>query len=224
MIETARLTTVRDSLAEQLLFSVGYKVPRLCCPALVTGRAYVEPATPTRKVLINFMRAGGHSDWGQNIEPTAWARSMSEVVVRLQADGWWPLIISHDRKEMDWAKHLWPDVPRSLPAGPREYFEIAHDAAFGVFNRMHASVSVAGIGIPSVAIGTDSRTLMVENLGLPTLFVKDATSQRILAAIGELVHCREAESRRLLKLRESTIKDYEDRLRPFFESATFAAE
>jgi hypothetical protein len=216
MLETAQLTTVRDRLAEQLFGSLGHRTIRLCCPALLTAQAYLKPTSPTRKVLINFMRAGGHSDWGQNIEPSVWGRTMDEVITQLCVQGWQPLIIAHNQKEIEIAKVHWPHLPRTCPARPLEYFEIARDAAFGVFNRMHASLSLAGLGIPSVALGTDSRNLMVENLGLPALFVKEANASRILATIAELVHHREAESRRLLDLREATLRDYEGCLRPFF--------
>jgi hypothetical protein len=216
MLETARLTTVRDRLAQQLFGSLGHTTARLCCPALLTAQAYINPTPPTRKVLINFMQAGGHSDWGQKIEPLAWESTMDEVITQLCVEGWQPLIIAHNQKEFEMARLRWPHLPRTCPSRPLEYFEIARDAAFGVFNRMHASLALAGLGIPSVALGTDSRNLMVENLGLPALFVKEATAGRILAAIAELVHYREAESRRLLVLREATLRNYEDCLRTFF--------
>ena len=131
-------------------------------------------------------------------------------------------MIAHNQKEMEIARQLWPDLPRTCPAGPPEYFETARDAAFGIFNRMHASVSLAGLGIPSVAVGTDSRNLMVENVGLPVLFVKEATTSRILTAIADLLRHREKESRRLLDLRETTLREYEGCLRPFFDRLRLA--
>jgi hypothetical protein len=220
MLDTMRLTTVRDRLAQQLFGSLGHQTIRSCCPALLTAQVYAKPAAPTRKVLINFMHGGGHFGWGQGIDPSVWERTMHDVIAQLGAQGWQPLMIAHNEKEIGIARRLWPDLPRTLPAGPLEYFETARDAAFGVFNRMHASVSLAGLGIPSVAVGTDSRNLMVENLGLPVLFVKEATSGRIFTAISELLRCREQESRRLLALREATLRDYEGCLRPFFAPFT----
>jgi hypothetical protein len=220
MLGTARLTTVRDRVAEQLFGSLGHKTMRLCCPALLAAQAYVKPTTPTRKVLISFMRGGGHYEWGQGIDPSIWERTMHVVIAQLRTEGWQPVLIAHNQAELDLAKQLWPDLPNTCPTSAGEYFEVARDAAFGVCNRMHASVALAGLGIPSVAVGTDSRNLMVENVGLPVLFVKEATSKRMVAAIAELVRSRKQESRRLLDLREATLRGYESCLRPFFAPFT----
>lgn len=220
MLGAVKLTTVRDRLTQQLFGSLGHKTMTIGCPALLTAQVHVKPTTPTRKVLINFMREGGHSSWDQGIDTLAWARTMQEVIAQLRTEDWQPLMIAHNKKEEEIARHLWPDLLCICPADSLQYFETGCDAAFGVFNRLHASVSLAGLGIPSVAVGTDSRILMVENIGLPVFFVKEATSTRILTAIAELLRCRESESRRLLDLREATLKDYEGCLRPFLAPLT----
>jgi hypothetical protein len=100
----------------------------------------------------------------------------------------------------------------------RDYFEIARDAAFGVVNRLHASVALAGLGIPSLAVGTDSRNLMVELTGLPVFYVKEAALDRIIATIDYLQSHRDLESRRLLALQEATLTEYQDYLRPYLSS------
>jgi hypothetical protein len=98
----------------------------------------------------------------------------------------------------------------------QEYFEVVRDAAFGVCNRMHASVALAGLGIPSVAVGTDSRNLMVEAVGLPVFYVKEATPNRMIAIIDYLQRNRDFESQRLLALRETTLIEYTNCMRAFF--------
>jgi polysaccharide pyruvyl transferase WcaK-like protein len=141
---------------------------------------------------------------------------MRTIVAQLAQSGWQPVLLAHNAKELTLAAELWPDLPRVCPADTREYFECVRDAAFGVVNRMHASVALAGLGIPSVAVGTDSRNLMVEQLGLPVFYVKDATPERLLATIDEMQHEREKESQRLLALRETTLEEYVDCLSVFF--------
>lgn len=222
MLEAARVTTTRDSLTSALFATLGYKTRQICCPALLVAQAHVRPAEPTRKVLVNYMHAGGHYDWGQGIAATVWEQTIRQVLDHLLAQGWKPLLLAHDPSELALAAKLWPDVPRVCPRSAREYFEVVRDAAFGVFNRMHASVAIAGLGIPSVAAGTDTRNLMVASLGLPVFYVKEATPARMLTAINELASHRDAESRRLLTLRESTLNGYEDCLRPFIASSGLA--
>ena len=214
MLEAARLTTVRDGLARDLLRSLGYDVPQLCCPAIILGQTFAAPVPPTRKVLINFMRGGSLFDWEQHIDIAAWERTMHGVVTELRGQGWQPLLIAHEECELELAAQIWPDLPRVCPTDRHEYFSTVRDAAFGIFNRLHASVVAAGLGIPSLAIGTDCRLFMIEAIGLPVLYTKDATAERILAVVQDLADHREAESRRLLRLREVTLQAYMECLRP----------
>ena len=214
MLESARLTTVRDRLANKLMTSIGRLPPQLCCPALLAAQAFVQPSAPTKKVLINYMAGGGHYDWGQAIDAKIWEQTMRQIVSRLEQQGWQPLLLAHNEKELALAAEIWPQLPRVCPASVPEYFAVARDAAFGVCNRMHASVALAGLGIPSVAVGTDSRNLMVELLGLPVFYVKAATTERMVTAIDELQFKRDGESHRLLALRETTLKEHMDYLHP----------
>ena len=216
MLTAAQLTTVRDRLAQKLFGSLGQDVPQICCPALLTAQAYVAPAKPTRKVLVNYMPGAGFSDFGQGIDAKLWEETMCKIVTHLEQLGWQPLLLAHNATELAAAEKLWPQLPRVCPGSLREYFEVARDAAFGVFNRMHASVAVAGLGIPSVAVGTDARMLMVESVGSQFCFVKDATPERMFAVIDDLLRNRERESERLLALREATLQAYIERMRGYF--------
>jgi polysaccharide pyruvyl transferase WcaK-like protein len=214
MLSAGCVTTVRDSLARRLLASLGYDVPQLCCPAILAGQIYTRQAEPSRKILINYMQGGGHYDWGQRIDRAAWQATMQKLVAELRKQDWRPLLLAHSPTEFSLAAELWPDLPRVLARNSAEYFGVIRDAAFGVFNRMHASVAAAGLGIPSVAIGTDTRNLMVEALSLPVFYVKEATTTRLLLTIDELVSKRDAESSRLLSLREVTRLQYQEYMRP----------
>jgi len=222
MLQTACVTTARDRLMSDLCGSVGYEIRPIPCPAFLAGQAYVSPAAPTRKVVVNFMAGGGHYDWGQNIDAAQWRETMREVVDRLARKGWQPWFIAHNAAELELAAQLWSRYPRFCTTRPSEYFAAVRDAAFGVVNRMHAAVAAAGLGIPSIAIGTDTRTLMIEALGLPSLYVKDATAERILDIAGQLAANRGDEFGRLLALRERTVTDYENCLRPFLPPALAA--
>jgi hypothetical protein len=73
---------------------------------------------------------------------------------------------------------------------------------------MHASVALAGMGIPSVAIGTDTRLLMVKRLGLPFFPVKEASASALESTVEGLLLRRGEEEERLLALREETWQTY----------------
>lgn len=215
MLRAARLTTVRDSLARNLFASLGHRPPELCCPAILTGQMYSSPARPSSKIAINFMRGGGHYDWGQGIDDAAWESTMRRVVGELGRMGYQPLLIAHNPAEAALAAQIWPEWPCVHSANPREYFSAIGDAVCGIFNRLHASVAAAGLGVPSISIGTDSRNLMVREFRLPAFYVKEATADRILSTVKEMIRKRDAERDWLLDLRESTLRAYEKLLDPF---------
>ena len=219
MLVTSRLTIVRDELARRLFETLGFATRKVCCPAILAGQSVVAPAKATKKVLINYMEGGGHYDFGQGIDSSVWEKTMRDVVKELRQRGWQLVFLAHNEKESELAARIWPDLPCVFPNSQRDYFEVVRDAAFGIFNRMHASVAAAGLGIPSVAIGTDTRNLMVETTGLSVLYVKEATADRLLFAVDNLAESRDSETQRLLKLRQETFETYKSILRPFLLSA-----
>jgi len=223
MLSTARLTTVRDPLAGRLLSSAGGAAPVLCCPALLAGQAWVVDARPTTKVVVNYMAGAGHYDWDQAVDARQWETVMRKTVSYLQQSGWQPFLLAHNQKELALAAELWPDLPRARATSVSHYFDLVRDAAFGVCNRLHASMALAGLGIPAITVGTDSRIFMVQMTGQPVFYVKDATVDRLVAAIDGLWEHREAESQRLLTLRENTWQEHLRYLRPFFGALKTAA-
>ncbi|MBD0320105.1 MAG: polysaccharide pyruvyl transferase family protein [Gemmatimonadetes bacterium] len=173
-----RLTTSRDTLAHRLYASVGGDTPLVRCTAFVAPRGQATDRDE-RLVLVNYMAGAGHYDWGQGVDGGGWEATMKTVLERLK-ERHRVAFLCHTQAEYDLAGGLDPSLPRILPRTPREYFEVAARAAGAVCNRLHASVAMAGMGIPSVAIGTDTRLLMVEQVGIPALYVKEATAERVL--------------------------------------------
>jgi hypothetical protein len=216
MLRIARLTTVRDTLARQLLGSVGPEPEFIPCPAFLAAQVFASPvARPRRRVLVNYMPNGAHFTFGQDIDTQTWENTMHRIVTALASD-WELVFLCHDQKEFALAARLWPHHERALPRTVAEYFDTVRGAALGLFNRLHAGVGSAGLGIPSVCIGTDTRLLMVEAIGLPVIYVRNATTEAVLAEFSRLAANREAETQRLLALRETTFLRYRDRLRPWF--------
>jgi hypothetical protein len=158
---------------------VGGDAPLVRCTAFVAPRGQSTAERDERLVLVNYMAGAGHYDWGQGVDGGGWEATMRTVLERLKARHR-VAFLCHTQGEYELAGALDPSLPRFLPRSPREYFEVASRAAGAVCNRLHASVAMAGMGIPSVAIGTDTRLLMVDAVGVPALYVKDATAERVL--------------------------------------------
>jgi hypothetical protein len=202
-----RLTTVRDRLAQLLFESVGQPCPLIPCPALLPGTPLNRSQSNGDLVVINYMEKGGHYDWGQQIDASAWRKTEKTLIERI-AKGERVLFLCHDQREYELASALDPAIPRFLPKNTREYLSVLSRAKAALCNRLHAAIALAGMGIPSVAVGTDTRLLMVDAVGLPYLYVKEATLERMEDTLQDLLRRRESERERLLALRERTWREY----------------
>ena len=202
-----RATTARDRLAKRLFEFLEHSCPLIPCPAFLAGKALTNGSADRDLVVINYMEGGGHYDFGQSINPNAWRSTARNLIASLRQNHRL-LFVCHDQKEYAIASALNGDIPRVLPKNSQEYFSIVARAKVGICNRLHAAVAMAGIGIPSVSVGTDTRMLMVEAVGLPVFYVKDAT----VGGVEDKMHClldnQESERERLLSLREDTWKRY----------------
>jgi len=86
-------------------------------------------------------------------------------------------------------------------------------AKVGFVSRIHAAIPLAGIGVPSLVIGNDTRLGMVETMGLPTVTPKAATAGEIISTLENLIAKGAAERERPRTLREETIGRYVDLFR-----------
>lgn len=203
-----RVTTVRDVLAERLLKSLGIVARLIPCAALLASDRIAQPSG-RGLVLINFMERAAHSDWNQGVSPVCWRETVSTLVERLRCR-YRVEFLCHNTAELRLAGEVFPDIPRHQPNNPEDYFELASDAMAAVCNRLHASVALAGIGIPSVAVGTDTRLLMVQSIGLPAFYVKDVSANVLESILEGLIARQSQEAQRLLELRARVFRLYVD--------------
>ncbi len=103
-----------------------------------------------------------------------------------------------------------PSVPRFMPATIEEYFSLISQSKAAICNRLHAAVALAGLGIPSVSIGTDTRMLMIRAIGLPYRYVKDASIEQLEEDLETSLKGRKEERDRLIELREWSWARYVD--------------
>lgn len=206
-----RLTTVRDPLSHKLFDSLGCETPEIPCSALLASGTQQADRSGESEILINYMPGGGHYAFGQQIDPDTWRNTMKAVIERLRARHK-VAFLCHSESEAKEAAALVTDIPRYLPQSIPEYFRIASRAKAGIFNRMHASVGLGGMGIPSVAICTDTRLLMVKNVGLPCYYVEDTSAAQLEDDVETLLSRSDQERDRLLELREQTNRRYTEKM------------
>jgi len=207
-----KLTTAREPLAQQLFNRAGGDVPMFCCSALLAARGHEPKPTASGPVLINYMPLGGHYDWDQSIDQDAWRQTLRDLIGRLRAKHV-VKFICHSPGEVAAAGELDPTLEVLAPRTPAAYFSVVADAKAAVCNRLHASVGMAGLGIPSVAVGNDTRLLMPQTVGITSLFVEDATAGRLEREVAALIGRRDEISRHLLARRDETWDQYVDAVR-----------
>jgi len=203
-----RLTTVRDTLAEQLCRSLGTETPMIPCSALLAARNHMCTAERNNGVvLINFMHGGGHYEWNQGIDPSVWHATVKTLMGRLKKRHRLAFLC-HNEAEYQLAQHLDPTLPRLWPKTSHEYFAMVSEARVALCNRMHASIVLAGLGIPSVAVCTDTRLLMVDAIELPCFYVKEVSVDQLEGEIEDLLAHHRQEQERLFALKTETWNRY----------------
>lgn len=205
-----QITTARDELFSHLASGLGASVPTIPCSAFLAGRRFqFDHVDDDGIVLFNYMPGGGHFDWGQGIDRERWAATAKLLIQRLSVRHR-VAFLCHDLQEYTAAGHLNPELPRLLPTTIDEYFSLIGRAKAAVCNRVHAAVALAGAGIPSISVGTDSRLLMVAAIGLSNYYVKDVSVGQLEADLETALTNRANERDRLIQLREWTWSRYED--------------
>lgn len=201
------ITTVRDSLAHKLCTSMGVETVPIPCSAFLAAADQVSNKSDDDIVLINYMPGGGHYDWNQGVDHSLWQNTVKCLIDRLRTRHQVGFLC-HNEAEYRIARNLDPTLPSLWPKDKRSYFTQVSRASVALCNRMHASVAMASLGIPSVAVGTDTRLLMVEAIGLPHFYVKEANLDRLEQEIEGLLSNRQRERERLVALRADTWNKY----------------
>lgn len=204
-----RLTTSRDTLAQSLFSSLGEQTPHIPCTGFLAAKNFEKHKENGNLVLINYMEGGGHYDWGQGIDITKWKNIIQQFIDRMRRRHR-IAFLCHNQKEYELARHLDSSIDRFFPKTSNEYFQMISRASVAMCNRMHASVGLAGLGIPSVAVGTDTRLLMVKSLNLPNYYVKDVSVELLENEIENLLKNRSEQKDRLRSLQSDTFKVYLD--------------
>lgn len=206
LLTYCRITTVRDALAQRLCKTLGADTPLIPCTSLLAAGDRVAAAADHAPLLINYMSGGGHYLY-DGVDPRAWQATVTTVIQRLKQRHRLAFLC-HDEAEYRLAHRLDSTLPRVWPKSPQAYLAVVSEAKALLCNRLHASMALAGLGIPSLSVGTDSRLLMVDAVGLPYLYVKDAHADRVEEELEGLLARRAKERDRLMALRRQVLTQY----------------
>lgn len=212
-------STVRDALAQRLWRALGRDAPLIPCAALVSGLEMERlggPQTP-EYVLVNFQAFGANEEWGQGVDADEWRRCLQSLVERLGRRHRIAFICHSDNEAALAARHF-PAYERYQPRSLREYAAIAMKAKTILASRVHATIPLAGAGIPGAQVGTDTRIGAIELIGLPTLYVKRADAESMESTLEDLIARRGGEKERLLGLRARTVDLYKEVIMKAMES------
>lgn len=200
-----RLTTTRDELAHKLFATLDAQTSLIPCSAFLAANSVgTDEDGP---VLINYMHGSGHYDWMQGIDAKYWEVTVKDLINRLSKRHNLALLC-HNEAEYKHATAISPSTPILFPKTVEEYFRVTSSAKAAICNRMHASVGLAGMGIPSIAVGTDTRLLMVAAIGLPAFYIKEVNALMLEESLETLIKNRTSQKERLIALRAKTWEKY----------------
>jgi hypothetical protein len=96
------------------------------------------------------------------------------------------MVVCHNAKELEAAIRLVPEMERFHSDDYRDYLKLYSRAKWGLLNRVHGAFALASLGKPAAVVGSDTRARMIRVLGLPEVFVNDATEAWAERTISEL--------------------------------------
>ena len=200
---------VRERYAQAACADLGVETEIIPCGAIGSGRVIerMTNANEDRYVLVNFQARGSNTDWGQKVDLGEWWTTVRRVIDDLSRRHD-VRMLAHDVFEAKLARQLAPELACYQPTDVKSYARAAAGAKAAFVSRIHAAVPLAEIGVPSLVVGNDTRIATVETLGLPTMPVKAASAEAIVAQVEALIVKGKIEYERLRHLREDTMRRY----------------
>lgn len=212
----AALTTVRDPLADAMLSKIGVSHQGVVCPAFLAGARHGPARPPSGHIGINLMQRGAHFSTREDFSHDAWKIDCEKLLTRMRLLG--PVVfIAHDAEEAAFMSGLIIPGERVVTASDwRGYFDLYSTCSLVVANRVHGAVCAAGFGVPSLIMGTDTRSQIGEYAGIPYYQSGVESMEVVIARAEALFHARETESLKLLAIRDKALAHLAGELRKVF--------
>jgi len=206
-VNVSALTTVRENTAARLLERCGLQVPCLPCTAIfATDHHRIYPERP-QFVCLNFMEGGAHYTLGQEIDFENW-RCTFRAIYEFLSKQYPVVVMCHSPGEVLSVRSLLPESDTFFSPNYEDYLRMYAKSRFGVLNRVHGAMVLAGLGRPAIVVGNDSRSRMGELMHLPVSFVNDATPENLLAHCADFAAQPEAWSDKLLATKSASRLQY----------------
>ncbi len=201
------VTTVRDSLSKKILNRLELDAPVIPCPSLFAAdRLEVVPREPEYAAL-NFMPLGGHYAYDQGVDAGKWERTF--VALHQAVSREMPvMLVCHDAGELRHARRFLPEARTFLASTAREYLDCYSRAHCFIGNRVHGAYAVASFGRPALVVGSDTRALMMAEIGMPSVFVNDSTLNGIVAWYNEVTGKTAYYSEEMRRIKRQAFSDY----------------
>jgi hypothetical protein len=172
------VTTVRDTLSQNILSMLDIKVPLIPCTSIFAIDEYGMKNEGDEYVAVNFMKGGGHYTFGQNIDFDKWANCFSRLYYRIKETEN-IVFVCHDKKEINEALAIDRNAKYFFSDRHQDYMKFYARAKYGILNRVHGAFLLASYGKPSVVIGSDTRARMVSEIGIKSHFVSDVSYEEL---------------------------------------------
>lgn len=210
------VTTVRDALSKSILNLLGLDAPIIPCPSLFAADRLKISPRESEYVALNYMPLGGHWSFGQKIDTGKWERTFIDLFKTIS--GKTPvLIVCHDAVEYRHIRRILPDAPVFFRTTANEYLECYSRAQCFIGNRVHGAYAVASFGRPSLVVGNDTRTRMMEVIGLPSIFVNDATIDLLLSYFHEFERTNDSYVEEMLVIKKNAYDSYMNSLTKIYD-------
>ncbi|RKY03942.1 MAG: polysaccharide pyruvyl transferase family protein [Spirochaetes bacterium] len=203
----AKITTVRDKLAKTVLNLLGLDAPLIPCPSIFArDRLDIKEEKP-RYICLNYMRLGGHYDFGQHIDENQWEETFRSFYNAIKSNDNC-IFVCHNKRELQDVKRIDPHARTFFSKDYKEYLNFYAHAKCGVVNRLHSAFAIASFGRPSFIIGTDSRTRMAEEIGLHHAFVPEVSASRLLDEFEYMLKKGKEYQEMFFSIKSQAYKDY----------------
>ncbi|XOJ89838.1 polysaccharide pyruvyl transferase family protein [Methylophilaceae bacterium Uisw_097] len=176
------LITVRDKLAYKLLSKITKDIKLIPCTAFFASNNflnYKDLLINKKNIFINIMPIGGHYTF--DAKNNSWLDEHIDFVKSLLKK-YNLIFVAHSEEEYKFQRNVFKNEKNCqffYPKNIDDYFAISSKCSFGIVNRLHASIFLGSIGIDSIAIGNDSRLLMLDEFNNKYLTVNNYSKVKI---------------------------------------------
>ncbi len=169
----------------------GIDITVLSCHALLAGQTRVAPECGGSTFILTFMPRASHFDKLREIDPASWKTSFCEAARRLDVR-FKPIFLCYNEIELQAARTLWPHHRAVFPQTTSDHFNTVRDAYSGLVHRLHTALGLAGLGIPSIAVGTNTRMWVTKKIGIETVFAPGVACPMLVQHLERLLEWRDA--------------------------------